>query len=90
VTKFEVEEYVKDKCTSDKFIGNVGVGLCLSIKRPNVGSLLNFLKPETNFDEDGDDDDEEEDDDDEDDKQKGTDSKPRLSMAGPYHYEVLA
>lgn len=96
VTKFSVEQYQANKCTSDKFTTSVGVQLCMSIQRPKVGSLKNLLWPEQNPMEaaadDDDDDDEKDDDDDDDDDQDEADKKfkrPRLTLSGPYSYQVF-
>ena len=91
VTKFDVERYELDKCTSPKFYSTIGIELCASVKRPKVGSLFDALRPvdiekNLNFlDEEDNDDDNDDDDDDENDGVK----RPRLTLSGPYHYEVI-
>lgn len=100
VTKFSVEQRQKSLCTSDNFKTSVGVQLCLSVQRPKIGSLKNLIWPEANpvdetMDDDEDDDDNEEndddDEDDDDDEQENIDkniTRPRMTLSGPYSYEV--
>ena len=95
VTKFSVEQRQVDKCTTDNFKSSVGVQFCLSVKRPKAGSLKNLIWPEQSpvevdddDDEDDEDDEDEDDDDDEDENVDKNIKRPRLTLSGPYSYEV--
>ena len=89
VTKFSVEQHQADECTTDNFMTSVGVQLCLSIRRPKVGSVKNLIWPEQNPIEASIEDDEDENDDDDDDKDVDKNiRRPRLTLSGPYSYEV--
>ena len=102
MTQFKVEQRKYDNCTSEKFRSAFGVDLCLSYNRPKLGAgLFDLLKPvnldrvmaseysDDYSDDDEDDEEADEDQNDEDEEIYGGLDRPRLSLAGPYHYQVI-
>ena len=90
VTQFKTERKEYKVCNSDRFKTTVGVELCLSVQRPKFGEVLEILKQRRQ----GDLEDEFEsyyedmENDDEDENDVDNVKRPRLTLAGPYHYEV--
>jgi hypothetical protein len=88
VKSFSVPTHELAKCTSDNFLNSFGVNICFSVKRPAVGDLREvFRSPDLNdptklFDSEDDDDEDHDHDDDE-------PQRPRLSLSGPYHYDLV-
>ena len=89
MTEFTVEQYKYEKCTSEKHNAAFGIEWCLKFNRPVVGSLFESLKP-VDIDQILADEMEDDDDDDDEDDEKDNDlaKRPRISLSGPYRYEI--
>ena len=101
VKNFKIPAKNVERCTSDKFLKNIGLKFCYSINRPEfrkardiIKSLndrendLDILEDDDDFDFDTIDDDDEEDDDNDGDDDADVD-RPMVGLAGPFRYEVI-
>lgn len=102
INDFKTDRIKYEKCTSPNFHKSIGFDFCLTVQRPDVGGFVEVLKTldlSNSFRpyEDDDDDDDEDDHDHDNDGEADHDSndheeyykRPKLTLSGPYHYNVM-